>query len=67
MGFEWPDWAMAHLIGIETSEVRQILASTRRWPRWAADGSVAVLTLWGRTDAGRPLIVAARRRTTGRG
>ncbi|GAB2697156.1 hypothetical protein [Nocardia thraciensis] len=61
MGFEWPDWALAHLIGIETSEVRQILASRRRWPRLADDGNVAVLTLWARTDAGRPLIVAAHR------
>ncbi|WP_280266068.1 hypothetical protein [Nocardia wallacei] len=61
MGFEWPDWALAHLIGIETSEVRQILESRRRWPRLAHDGNVAVLTLWARTDAGRPLIVAARR------
>ncbi|MFI1237696.1 hypothetical protein [Nocardia salmonicida] len=62
MGFEWPDWAIAHLIGIEPSEVRQVLAASRRWPRPAFDGQVTVLTVWGRTTAGRPLIVVMRQR-----
>ncbi|WP_433191739.1 hypothetical protein ACQP1G_23660 [Nocardia sp. CA-107356] len=61
MGFEWPDWAFAHLIGIGPREVRQVLEGTRRWPRIADDGNVTVLSVWGRTGAGRPLIVATRR------
>ncbi|GGK46186.1 hypothetical protein [Nocardia camponoti] len=62
MGFEWPDWAIAHLIGIEPREVRQVLAAKHRWPRPAGDGHLAVLSLWGRTTAGRALIVVMRQR-----
>lgn len=60
MGFEWPGWAFAHLIGIGPREVRQILEGARRWPRIADDGHVTVLSVWGRTGTGRPLIVATR-------
>jgi hypothetical protein len=62
VGFEWPDWALAHLIGIEPYEVRQVLENRQRWPRRASDGNVVVLSIWGRTAAGRPLIVATRLR-----
>ncbi|MGV9677863.1 hypothetical protein ACWDSJ_21510 [Nocardia sp. NPDC003482] len=61
MGFEWPDWALAHLTGVEPWEVRQVLAGERRWPRLADDGSVVALSIWGRTSGGRPLIVVTRR------
>ncbi|GAB2529773.1 hypothetical protein GCM10027167_37510 [Nocardia heshunensis] len=60
MGFEWQDWALAHLFGIEPYEVRQVLAGEHRWPRMANDGNVVVLSIWGRTASGRPLIVATR-------
>lgn len=59
MPYEWEDWALAALVGIEPREVRQVLDARRRWPRRAtSDSGIAVLTVWGRTAAGRPLIVA---------
>ena len=58
MPYEWEDWALAALIGIEPYEVRQALEAKRRWPRRATSAAVPVLTIWGRTLAGRPLIVA---------
>lgn len=59
MPFEWEDWALQALAGIESYEVRQALEARRRWPR-PATGShgLPVLTVWSRTAAGRPLIVA---------
>jgi hypothetical protein len=57
--YEWDEWALAGLKGIEPYEVRQVVESGRRWPRPAlAMGGKPVLTLWGRTNAGRGLIVA---------
>jgi hypothetical protein len=57
--YEWDDWALAALFGIEPYEVRQVLEAKRRWPRRATSASgVAVLTVWSRTETGRPLIVA---------
>jgi hypothetical protein len=57
--YEWEDWALAALIGIEPYEVRQALEAERRWPRRATSATaVPVLTIWSRTRAGRPLIVA---------
>jgi hypothetical protein len=62
--YEWDDWALAALSGIELYEVRQVLEAKRRWPRRATSATgVAVLTIWGRTSAGRPLIVAVYHRT----
>lgn len=51
---------MRALIGIEPYEVRQVLEAGRRWPRPGANHStgVRVLTIWGRTRAGRGLVVA---------
>ena len=57
--YEWEDWALAALVGIEPYEVRQALEAKRRRPRRATSATgVPVLTVWGRTRAGRPLIVA---------
>jgi hypothetical protein len=57
--YEWEDWALAALIGIESHEVRQVLEAKWRWPRRAISANrVPVLTVWGRTATGRPLIVA---------
>ena len=59
MPYEWEDWALAALIGIEPHEVRQALDAKRRWPRRATGAAgVPVVTVWSRTATGRPLIVA---------
>ena len=62
MGYEWLVVALNSLRGIEPHEVMQVLGAPRRWPR-LAKGPVghAVVTIWARADAGRPLIVAVRR------
>jgi hypothetical protein len=61
VGFEWPEWALAGLQGIEPGEVLQVLNADRRWPRTAvSDTGMQVLTVWGRTRTGRPLLVAVR-------
>ena len=61
MVFEWPDWALAGLRGIEPGEVLQVLNAERRWPRTAvSDTGMQVLTVWGRTRTGRALLVAVR-------
>ncbi|GAA0943765.1 hypothetical protein [Virgisporangium aurantiacum] len=63
MPYEWDDWALAALFSIESDEVRQVLEAKRRWPRRATSATgVAVLTVWGRTATGRPLIVAVYHR-----
>jgi hypothetical protein len=62
VGYEWTSWALRALQDIEPHEVSQVLAAERRWPRRAkSPEGLVVLTVWGRTDAGRPLIVAVRR------
>jgi hypothetical protein len=60
VGYEWPEWALAALRDLEAYEVVQALNANRRWPRWATGGpgAVRVLTIWARTERGRPLIVA---------
>lgn len=59
MPYEWEDWALAALADVELSEVRQTLEAKRRWPRPATSATgIAVLTVWGRTAVGRPLVVA---------
>jgi hypothetical protein len=64
VGFDWQDWALAALAltGVEPHEVMQVLTADRRWPRRALGGPqrLPTLTVWGRTRAGRPLIVATR-------
>ncbi|WP_309241284.1 hypothetical protein [Nocardia sp. BSTN01] len=44
-------------------EVMEVLYSSRRWPRPACTPEgLPVTTVWGRTDAGRPLVVMLRMR-----
>jgi hypothetical protein len=63
VAYEWIEVVLAKLVGIDPSEVTEVLSDERRWPRPAiALGGVEVLTMWGRTDAGRPLMVALRRK-----
>jgi hypothetical protein len=57
--YEWDDWALAALVGVVPYEVGQALEARRRWLRRATSATgIPVLTVWGRTVAGRPLIVA---------
>ena len=59
MPYEWEEWALQALCGIEASEVRQALDAGRRWPRPATGThGLPVLTIWSRTAGGRPLVVA---------
>ncbi|MQA25464.1 MAG: hypothetical protein GEU94_08325 [Micromonosporaceae bacterium] len=62
MGYEWAPSLLDKLAGIEAYEVRQVLEEKRpRLPRPAVGGDgVQVLTVWGRTRAGRRLIVVLR-------
>ncbi|WP_431958472.1 hypothetical protein [Nocardia lijiangensis] len=50
------------LAGIERHEVIEVLYADRRWPRRGVDPvtGLSALTIWGRTDDGRPLIVTLR-------
>jgi hypothetical protein len=45
--YEWDDWAMQTLAGIEPYEVLQIISARHRWPRRGTtpDG-LAALTIW---------------------
>jgi len=61
MGYTWALVALARLSGIEAHEVLQALTNGRPWPRLAVGpGGIPVLTIWGRTPAGRYLITAVR-------
>lgn len=63
MGYEWLASLLDKLADVEPYEVRQILEENRpRWPRPVIGGDgVHLLTIWGRTRAGRHLIVVLRR------
>jgi hypothetical protein len=57
--YEWDEWAINALTGIEPYEVLQVLQARRRWPRPAVSpAGLRVLTIWARTRVGRALIVA---------
>ncbi|MEU2614898.1 hypothetical protein ABZ570_25425 [Micromonospora sp. NPDC007271] len=59
MPYEWEEWALRALAGVQPYEVRQALEAKQRWPRPAAGvAGLQVLTVWARTHDGRPLIVA---------
>ncbi|MGH3655476.1 MAG: hypothetical protein ACRDUA_02355 [Micromonosporaceae bacterium] len=60
MGYEWLARALEALHGVEPYEVVQALGARRRWPVPAMSGEVKVLSIWSRTQAGRPLIVVVR-------
>jgi hypothetical protein len=58
--YTWLQIALDRLRGIEPSEVLQALRATHRRPVAASHAGIRVLTVWARTDAGRPLIVVLR-------
>lgn len=63
VGFEWITVVLDKLQGIESHEVTHVLSARSRWPRRAVGlGGVEVVTIWGRTHTGRPLMVALRRK-----
>jgi len=57
--YEWEEWGLRSLVGIEPYEVRQVLEGKSRWPRPGIDPltGLRAVTIWGRTSAGRPLVV----------
>lgn len=65
MAFEWLPDAFRQLRGLGPAEVHEALAARRRWPRSAKDDIIGlkVLTIWARTDTGRPLVIAVRQRS----
>jgi hypothetical protein len=62
MGWNWVPGVMDSLDGIEPYEVSQVLGSAKRWPRPGAsrDTGIGSLTIWGRTWAGRPMMIGVR-------
>ena len=66
MGYDWPDWALDHLHGIEPWEVMQVLTGKNpRWPRRGKSrNGIPILTIWGRTAAGRVLVIGVYQVTT---
>ncbi|WP_047891176.1 hypothetical protein [Micromonospora sp. RV43] len=61
MGYDWLPEALAALLGVEPYEVAQVLAARRRLPLAATSGGVRFIAVMGRTQAGRPLVVAVRK------
>lgn len=61
-GYLWLEITLAQLRGIEPYEVLQALSGRRRYPvPGHSPEGVRVLTIWARTRAGRPLVVALRK------
>ncbi|MFE7745119.1 hypothetical protein [Nocardia sp. NPDC057455] len=60
MPYELPPWAESKLRGVTAEEVDQVLTARRRWPRPSTGGPVPVTLIAGRTNTGRPLVVAVR-------
>lgn len=61
MGYEWLDVGLQSLRGVEPHEAMQVIYSKVRRPRpiFGPHGHHA-LTIWGRTPAGKGVIVAIR-------
>ncbi|WP_369634507.1 hypothetical protein [Nocardia sp. JMUB6875] len=64
MSYEWwyGAFAVLAMAGIERHEVLEIVYGQQRWPRRGVDPvtGLRVLSIWARTDGGRPLIVTLR-------
>jgi hypothetical protein len=61
VGYEWLPEALAALKDVEPYEVAQVLSARRRLPLAAQSAGVPFVAISGRTNAGRPLIVAVRK------
>ncbi|MET7394412.1 hypothetical protein KZZ52_59170 [Dactylosporangium sp. AC04546] len=60
MPYRWWPATLAALIGIEPWEALQALNADLRLPRSGVALGLPVLSVWARTEAGRPLIVVLR-------
>ncbi|GAB2451627.1 hypothetical protein GCM10027262_76020 [Nocardia tengchongensis] len=60
MPIEIPPWAEARLRGVTVAEVFQVLRARRRWARPSTGHELTVTLIAGRTDSGRPILVAVR-------
>jgi hypothetical protein len=58
--YRWLPQALLLLAGIEPYEVMQVLYAEQRMPVPAYADGIRVLTIWGRTKKGRPLVVTVR-------
>ncbi|ATL72487.1 hypothetical protein [Nocardia terpenica] len=58
MPYELPEWAAARLRGVTVAEVFQVLRARRKWARPSTGSDLRVTLIAGRTDAGRPILVA---------
>ncbi|MFR9753638.1 hypothetical protein ACL02S_21735 [Nocardia sp. 004] len=58
MPYELPEWAASRLRGVTVAEVFQVLEARRRWARPSMGSELHVILIAGRTDAGRPIMVA---------
>lgn len=61
MAHRWIIEGLPALHGIEPYEVKQALSTSRRLLIAARSGGIPVVTIWARTNTGRPLIVALRK------
>lgn len=62
VGYYWLEITLAALRGLEPYEVMQALGSRRRYPvPGRSEQGLRILTIWARTSAGRPLLVALRK------
>ena len=62
VGYLWLEITLATLRGLEPHEVLQALGSRRRYPvPGRSEQGIRILTIWARTSAGRPLLVALRK------
>ncbi|WP_433635605.1 hypothetical protein [Nocardia sp. CA-120079] len=62
--YEWgpASRTLISLYDVQTWEVMEVLYGSRRWPRPATTSEgLPVITVWGRTDEGRPLVIVLRR------
>ncbi|GAA3281001.1 hypothetical protein GCM10020218_034220 [Dactylosporangium vinaceum] len=60
MPYRWWPATLAALNGIDPLEALQALNADRRLPRAGVALDLPVLSVWARTEAGRPLIVVLR-------
>jgi hypothetical protein len=60
MPYRWWPSTLAALIGIDPAEVLQVLAADLRRPVPVVAAGIAALSVWARTDTGRPLIVIVK-------
>jgi hypothetical protein len=61
VGYDWLPQALDALTDVEPYEVVQMLSGARRLPLAASSAGAPFIAIFGRTKAGRPLVVAVRK------